>query len=270
MLKLDHPDLNSSKKDKDVRVHKNCIAFRVRALLPARYSVRPRHGVVAPGESVSITIILIEREKEVLLDSFKKATSTCTLNDNGNGNGNGNSVSTSTTVPTDNKRDEFLLQTFTIKQKETRSRLGPKTQFQPEEKREVVQKGIAIGGKKKTCLSKEESRELSKIWNVVNSIVGVPIQNKKIKVRHVVDRVILEADDRAKKEQGETIITRTSSTDKEHYSQLKHMTPDQLIEEIHSLCRQNDELITFNSKLVAEMDALRKTSKISPNEVDRE
>lgn len=47
------------------------LVMKVKTTQPRRYLVRPNQGVIAPGSSHSITIILVEKDKNVLLHSYE-------------------------------------------------------------------------------------------------------------------------------------------------------------------------------------------------------
>lgn len=49
----------------------NHYAFKVKTTQPRRYLVRPNQGVIGPGSSDSITIILVEKDKNLLLQSYE-------------------------------------------------------------------------------------------------------------------------------------------------------------------------------------------------------
>ncbi|CAJ1964319.1 unnamed protein product [Cylindrotheca closterium] len=51
---------------------KDHIAFKVKTTQPRRYLVRPNQGLVAPGSSASISILLVEKDKQALLQSFER------------------------------------------------------------------------------------------------------------------------------------------------------------------------------------------------------
>eukprot|EP00526_Cylindrotheca_closterium_P029854 CAMPEP_0113649860 /NCGR_PEP_ID=MMETSP0017_2-20120614/26513_1 /TAXON_ID=2856 /ORGANISM="Cylindrotheca closterium" /LENGTH=288 /DNA_ID=CAMNT_0000562299 /DNA_START=23 /DNA_END=889 /DNA_ORIENTATION=- /assembly_acc=CAM_ASM_000147 len=51
---------------------KDHIAFKVKTTQPRRYLVRPNQGLVAPGNSASISILLVEKDKQALLQSFER------------------------------------------------------------------------------------------------------------------------------------------------------------------------------------------------------
>lgn len=48
------------------------IAFKVKTTQPRRYLVRPNQGLIAPGTSETISILLVEKDKQVLLQSYER------------------------------------------------------------------------------------------------------------------------------------------------------------------------------------------------------
>mmetsp|Transcript_2324 Transcript_2324/g.4989 ORF Transcript_2324/g.4989 Transcript_2324/m.4989 type:complete len:333 (+) Transcript_2324:146-1144(+) len=48
------------------------IAFKVKTTQPRRYLVRPNQGLIAPGTSETISILLVEKDKQVLLQAFDR------------------------------------------------------------------------------------------------------------------------------------------------------------------------------------------------------
>ena len=48
------------------------IAFKVKTTQPRRYLVRPNQGILLLGQSESVTILLVEKDKQVLLQSFDR------------------------------------------------------------------------------------------------------------------------------------------------------------------------------------------------------
>ena len=51
---------------------KEHLAFRVKTTQPRRYLVRPNQGVVAPGTTEKVTILLVEKDKQILLQSYDR------------------------------------------------------------------------------------------------------------------------------------------------------------------------------------------------------
>jgi len=50
----------------------DAIAFKVKTTQPRRYLVRPNQGLVLPGQVSSVSILLVEKDKETLLQSYDR------------------------------------------------------------------------------------------------------------------------------------------------------------------------------------------------------
>jgi len=48
------------------------VAFKVKTTQPRRYLVRPNQGLIAPGTSETISILLVEKDKQVLLQNYDR------------------------------------------------------------------------------------------------------------------------------------------------------------------------------------------------------
>mmetsp|Transcript_51719 Transcript_51719/g.124827 ORF Transcript_51719/g.124827 Transcript_51719/m.124827 type:complete len:339 (+) Transcript_51719:451-1467(+) len=48
------------------------VAFKVKTTQPRRYLVRPNQGLVLPGQSETISILLVEKDKAVLMQSYER------------------------------------------------------------------------------------------------------------------------------------------------------------------------------------------------------
>uniref|UniRef100_A0A7R9WSF8 MSP domain-containing protein n=1 Tax=Craspedostauros australis TaxID=1486917 RepID=A0A7R9WSF8_9STRA len=48
------------------------IAYKIKTTQPRRYLVRPNQGMIAPGGSDTVSILLIEKDKQILLQSYEK------------------------------------------------------------------------------------------------------------------------------------------------------------------------------------------------------
>lgn len=68
------------------------IAFKVKTTQPRRYLVRPNQGLIAPGTSETISILLVEKDKQILLQNYDR------LGQSG----------------LDNSKDKFLVQSCTV------------------------------------------------------------------------------------------------------------------------------------------------------------
>lgn len=50
----------------------NCFAFKVKTTQPRRYLVRPNQGIIAPNKSETISILLVAKDKQSLIQSFDR------------------------------------------------------------------------------------------------------------------------------------------------------------------------------------------------------
>lgn len=127
---------------------KEHLAFKVKTTQPRRYLVRPNQGVVAPGTSEKVTILLVEKDKQVLLQSFDRLGQSAL----------------------DHSKDKFLVQSCAA----------------PDDfaDRYMSAKAKVVDGPEGRA-SKELVESLTTMWNSAAS-GSIPIFNKKLHVRHVV------------------------------------------------------------------------------------
>jgi len=50
----------------------NCFAFKVKTTQPRRYLVRPNQGIIAPNKSETVSILLVAKDKQSLIQSFDR------------------------------------------------------------------------------------------------------------------------------------------------------------------------------------------------------
>jgi len=50
----------------------NCFAFKVKTTQPRRYLVRPNQGIIAPNKSETVSILLVAKDKQSLLQSYDR------------------------------------------------------------------------------------------------------------------------------------------------------------------------------------------------------
>jgi len=210
------------------------IAFKVKTTQPRRYLVRPNQGIVAPGTTENVTILLVEKDKQMLLQSFDRLGQSAL----------------------DHSKDKFLVQSCAVKQ-ELADAYSSK-------KKEMAQ--IAAAGdnnaQEMSKFTKEISEELTNMWNVANGSDETPIYNKKLQVRHVV----------APGPEGSapTSTSRSGGGRGTEKTPLDSMTPEQMFAEITSLRRKYDELVTFSVNLTAERDILNNTLEQTKRDLNRE
>lgn len=83
------------------------IAFKVKTTQPRRYLVRPNQGLIAPGTSETISILLVEKDKQVLLQSYQR------LGQSG----------------LDHSKDKFLVQSRTVDNSFAAKKSGSQTEL---------------------------------------------------------------------------------------------------------------------------------------------
>jgi len=83
------------------------IAFKVKTTQPRRYLVRPNQGLIAPGTSETISILLVEKDKQVLLQNYDR------LGQSG----------------LDHSKDKFLVQSSTVDNSFAEKKSGSQTEL---------------------------------------------------------------------------------------------------------------------------------------------
>lgn len=133
------------------------IAFKVKTTQPRRYLVRPNQGIVAPGSSETVAILLVEKDKQMLLQSFDRLGQSAL----------------------DHSKDKFLVQSCIVDQAFADS-------FNSK-KKEMAE--IAGDSQEASKVGKELSESLTGMWNAASSGEDVPIFNKKLQVKHEMAKV---------------------------------------------------------------------------------
>jgi len=194
------------------------IAFKVKTTQPRRYLVRPNQGLVAPGTSATISILLVEKDKQALLQSFER------LGQPG----------------LDHSKDKFLVQSCTA--------------------------ADSFAAKAASGENSELYDALTTMWQSVTSGGStVPVFNKKLHVRHVV-------------QEGKTSSQQSNTSSKSMPSKLEgssdvsveKMSHEQLVTEFSRLRGKYDELLTFSVSLTAERDILSNTLEQTKRDYNRE
>eukprot|EP00535_Pseudo-nitzschia_heimii_P009157 CAMPEP_0197174170 /NCGR_PEP_ID=MMETSP1423-20130617/809_1 /TAXON_ID=476441 /ORGANISM="Pseudo-nitzschia heimii, Strain UNC1101" /LENGTH=344 /DNA_ID=CAMNT_0042623071 /DNA_START=67 /DNA_END=1101 /DNA_ORIENTATION=- len=83
------------------------VAFKVKTTQPRRYLVRPNQGLIAPGTSETISILLVEKDKQVLLQNYDR------LGQSG----------------LDHSKDKFLVQSCTVDSSFAAKKSGSQTEL---------------------------------------------------------------------------------------------------------------------------------------------
>ena len=217
------------------------LAFKVKTTQPRRYLVRPNQGIIAPGQSETVTILLVEKDKHTLLESYDR------LGQNG----------------LDNSKDKFLVQSCAVDTAFAKQYLDQKAQL---ERQDSKNKGLAD--------------KLTGMWNQASS-GSVEIHNKKLQVRHKVvatatanSASVSTSRSKSAASSGSASVSNVSGSGAPPTASEKvppkDMTPQQLLTEITSLRRKYDELVSFSVNLTAERDILNNTLEQTKRDLNRE
>mmetsp|Transcript_19454 Transcript_19454/g.26709 ORF Transcript_19454/g.26709 Transcript_19454/m.26709 type:complete len:355 (-) Transcript_19454:390-1454(-) len=126
------------------------LAFKVKTTQPRRYLVRPNQGIVAPNSTETVSILLVEKDKQILLQSYERLGQSAL----------------------DHSKDKFLVQSCAAPDDFA-------TQYNKE-------KGKTDAGSDGYKTSKEMAEKLTSLWEKTSSSGETPVYNKKLHVRHVV------------------------------------------------------------------------------------
>lgn len=231
------------------------IAFKVKTTQPRRYLVRPNQGLVAPGSSETVAILLVDKDKQALVKSYESLGQSAL----------------------DHAKDKFLVQTCVVN-----------SAFSSKYKNHV-------GVNKKLADNSELYDALNSMWSSAGggggSIVG-SIHNKKLHVRLFVGTAAsggvgggpgatssFQANDKRYNQTITNANTPASSNALSSKEMLKphdnsvaldNMSPDQLVSEVTNLKKKYDELVSFSVNLTAERDILNNTLEQTKRELNRE
>ena len=191
---------------------------------PRRYLVRPNQGLIAPNSSETISILLVDKDKQVLLQSYDRLGQSAL----------------------ENSKDKFLVQSCAVSMDFA--------------KRYTEDKATAAGqtGDAAVQSSRELSEALTTMWNTITSGSTQPVYNKKLHVRHAVT------------ETGTAPATTPIRPHDTTLAQMENMTPEQMFQEVSSLRRKYDELVSFSVNLTAERDILNNTLEQTKRDLNRE
>lgn len=121
---------------------------------------------------------------------------------------------------------------------------------------------------------KELVEALTGMWNTATSGNSIPVYNKKLHVRHVVEASAIPAAPPGAGASGGLAAAGGSSLPSkfqdEKPNNTEKMSPDQLSDEVASLRRKYDELVAFSVNLTAERDILNNTLEQTKRDLNRE
>lgn len=210
------------------------LAFKVKTTQPRRYLVRPNQGVITAGSSETIALILVDKDKQNLLQSFERLGQSAL----------------------DNSKDKFLVQSCNVP---------------PEFASQFVKNPDGT----LTKSPKDLADALTAMWNEAMSKHEIPVHNKKLHVKHIVQdgsRSLgaMPKDITSSISVSPSALKTTISLQNAEKTPMESMTQEEMISEVGNLRRKYDELVAFSVNLTAERDILNNTLEQTKRDLSRE
>lgn len=202
------------------------IAFKIKTTQPRRYLVRPNQGMILPGHTEIIQIVLIEKDKLELLRSYQ-TMGMVALEQGGN-------------------KDKFLIQSTTVSMSDATTKY---TSY------DAITELWSSGGTTKSS-SAMANKKLHVRYNVVSSSSTDPAYhntNTNGTTPTIHNRTILPS----------TTGSSGSHLPSTSAANAADMTKEQLMVELHNSKRKYDDLVAFSVNLTAERDMLSNTLEVT-------
>lgn len=209
------------------------LAFKVKTTQPRRYLVRPNQGIVAPGCTETVSILLVDKDRQVLWSTFERLGQSAL----------------------DHSKDKFLVQSCEVDDKFS-------SQFRNEQRGE--------GGQYKKELAEALTSMWNSVTSVTNvQLFNKKLHVRHVvEPQGVVTGGASSAGGAVvvgtSPPQPSTLQAggKTSNTET--------MSSEQLFDEVASLRRKYDELVAFSVNLTAERDILNNTLEQTKRDLNRE
>ncbi|KAL7461158.1 hypothetical protein ACHAXS_001585, partial [Conticribra weissflogii] len=206
------------------------LAFKVKTTQPRRYLVRPNQGIVAPGSSETVSILLVDKDRQVLWSTYESLGQSAL----------------------DHSKDKFLVQSCVVSDEFAsqfkNEPLGEGGQF----KKELVE---ALTGMWNSMSSDPKTPVYNKKLQVRHVVDTSSISAASV------------AGGGNALEAGAGKLPGTGVDSK---NEIEAMSPQQLYEEVKSLRRKYEELVAFSVNLTAERDILNNTLEQTKRDLLRE
>lgn len=207
------------------------LAFKVKTTQPRRYLVRPNQGVITSGSSETIALILVEKDKQSLLQSYDRLGQSAL----------------------DHSKDKFLVQSCAVSSDFA-------AQFTDK----------ALNDENLSKSGKELTDALTSMWNQAVASSDIPIYNKKLHVKHIVGDLLKSSTLGQDPHSSSSATLQSPPLQKMEKTPMEGMTHEQMLSEVSSLRRKYDELVAFSVNLTAERDILNNTLEQTKRDLSRE
>lgn len=202
--------------------------------MPRRYLVRPNQGLVAPGLSETVTIMVVEKDKKNLLQSYERLGQKAL----------------------DQSKDKFLVQSSEVSDEFV-------SQFSDDSSSPG---GLRVG--------KELTDALTEMWsqpspNRFNKKLQVKHIVKDLDALGTIGENVGDLSGSGSLPGGAASLQQ-SPFQQEDRTPFEDMTHEEMIEEATSLRRRYDELVAFSVNLTAERDILNNSLEQTKRDLSRE
>ena len=213
-----------------------CVSPQVKTTQPRRYLVRPNQGIIAPGSSETVSILLVDKDRQVLLSTYDRLGQSAL----------------------DHSKDKFLVQSCAVSDEfssQFRNEPGGEMGQIKKELAEALTgmwNSIASGNNAPVFNKKLHVRHVVDAASGSGGVVGGDSSSGPVSWGGAAGLP-------ASFQEG---------YDKRHIDDK--MSPEQLYEEVASLRRKYDELVAFSVNLTAERDILNNTLEQTKRDLHRE
>mmetsp|Transcript_13050 Transcript_13050/g.28179 ORF Transcript_13050/g.28179 Transcript_13050/m.28179 type:complete len:357 (+) Transcript_13050:171-1241(+) len=215
------------------------LAFKVKTTQPRRYLVRPNQGIVAPGSSETVSILLVDKDRQVLWSTYDRLGQSAL----------------------DHSKDKFLVQSCMVSDEFS-------SQFQNEPrveggqyKKELVEALTAMWNSATSGSNVPVFNKKLHVRHVVSNAMGGSVGSGG------------PSSAGAAASSGGAAVGSLPATFQEGVDKrtnTEKMSPEQLYDEVASLRRKYDELVAFSVNLTAERDILNNTLEQTKRDLNRE
>ena len=212
--------------------------LQVKTTQPRRYLVRPNQGIVAPGCSETVSILLVDKDRQVLWSTFERLGQSAL----------------------DHSKDKFLVQSCEVDEKFS-------SQFRNEQRGE--------GGQYKKDLAEALTSMWNSVTSVTNVQLFNKKLHVRHVVEPTDAQGVVTGGGASSTGGGVTVGSSPSQPSTlqaggNKTSNTENMSPEQLFDEVASLRRKYDELVAFSVNLTAERDILNNTLEQTKRDLNRE
>lgn len=224
VMTLTHPGLT-----------KKHLAFKVKTTQPRRYLVRPNQGIVAPGSSETVSILLVDKDRQVLWSTYDRLGQSAL----------------------DHSKDKFLVQSCVVSEDFSSQFHNEPRVEGGQYKKELVESLTAMWNQTTSGTGVPVFNKKLHVRHIVapaeSAWSGGPSSSGA-----------------AAPAGGAGSLPATFQEGVNKRTNAEKMSPEQLYDEVASLRRKYDELVAFSVNLTAERDILNNTLEQTKRDLNRE